>query len=758
MDDEESVLVASPFAYVTPPMPPREEVGNAKTTKAMAKIVEEVGTPDSVIRKLFAMASSATDSIGSSPRLDQVGTVSKGRGRSMEADPYDESEENFRFPVATPSQVNSSVDSDNSSEGFARFSLSLMHGPISSESPPLSPTPVLRSGAAIAASLGNMTDPSEASSGSTLPPLLTNCENCGKQFISEKHLEDHSNFCRAGGSHSTATDIEPRESQMSIASSSVATFCARDEKFSESPALPLYIQRALDRGVTSISTERSDTPVPSIGQQLAPPPMSGATPVSPSIVSSPNDFRASLNEGAEDGFEDEISTFLECLKSDLGCPRSSTPVEELFSDRQKIWASRRQRNSPLPITKKPSENSLQVSSDEDDACTVLPISTRLKLVPVVDSNQLSSIGSATSSANSSGSLMLPPPGPVALCSPPPPLPGPLVSLTSNMSINSPIQERSSFEIEPSYISASFLNGVPSPVDSVSLPPSRGSPTFGGLSSRTSFESSVDGRLRTSLPAVITDSSVTLMRLSGAVASSVSSSVASLDNQRCPCKFCGRKFATSARLERHENVCEKVFGSRPRATSLDRSSVSSRYGDSTMIASATGACVSCKHCGRTFSHRDKLNRHEHICLSVFKPSRDRSLSSNSRSNISADTVVDKSVYRKMSSNRRIVSSELIWIPSAIQRGRKLIVETFCNALCNSVSELPRQVPPTVPRRNSQSFTASVLSSTSLVSSRDESTTSSRTSLEFQYNLLKEQIRNCSARLKQRQVEHTWRRDG
>ncbi len=175
---------------------------------------------------------------------------------------------------------------------------------------------------------------------------------------------------------------------------------------------------------------------------------------------------------------------------------------------------------------------------------------------------------------------------------------------------------------------------------------------------------------------------------------------------------------------------------------------------------SGSCVSCKHCNRTFSHKDKLSRHEHVCLSVFKPNRDRSLSSNSRSNISADTVVDKpKSYRRMAS---IVSSELVWIPSAVQRSsRRLIVETFCNALYN-LSEPDRIAaqPPPAPiiRRNSQSFTTSVLSSTSLVSSKDESTTSSRTSLEFQYNLLKEQIRSCSARLKQRQVEHTWRRDG
>ena len=786
-------------------MPPREDVGNAKTTKAMAKIVEEVGTPDSVIRKLFSLGSHPTDSVGSSPRLDQVGTVTKGRGRSMEADTDDDNEENFRFPVATPSQVNSSVDSDTSSEGFARFSLSLMQGPTST-SPPLSPTPVLRSGAAVAASLGNVTNNSESSSGSTLPPLLTNCDICGKQFISEKHLEDHSNFCRPvnSGLVVQATETDARDSQMSVASSSVAsaTYTSNqpNEKFSESPALPLYIQRALERGSNSASTERSDTPVPTLSRVPRPPMLAAATPVSPSIVASPNELRNSLNGGNEDGFEDEISTFLECLKSDIGCPRSSTPVEELFSDRQRMWASRRHRctpspplcDNPKPITRKASENSLQVSSDEDDTTggvvvNVPTIATRLRLVPVTDSNQISSIGSSSSaSASSSNSgLMLPPPGPPPVIStssspPPPPIPGPLLSLTSNVSINSPIQERSSFEIEPSYISASFLNGgglssPPDPVIPVTQSTNfadRSSPTF-GISARTSFESSVDGRLRCSLPAVITDSSVTLMRLSGSadmasVSSSVDQAVSGVGNSasRCPCKFCGRKFATPARLERHENVCEKVFGSkRPRASSLDRSSVSSR--NETMSNSRQH--VSCKHCGRTFSHMDKLGKHEHVCLSVFKPStRDRSLSSNSRSNLSADSSSLRTVVDKPCRVRRVVSSEMVWIPCGRKR---LVMESFCNALfipsevCRRTTGLTHSspsVPPVAPlRRSSQSFSSSMLSQASLMSSsRDESTTSSigRTSLEFQYNLLKEQIRNCSTRLKQRQVEQVWRRDG
>lgn len=305
IDDEESVLVASPFAYVTPPMPPREEVSNTKTTKAMAKIVEEEGTPDSVIRKLSFM-NPVTSNDSSYDDQPVPGTVNRvARVKSVDSD-EENADDSFRYPIATPSQDMSCVpNGDNSSsDGFSRLSLSMVD-----LNPPNSP---MRPGASRIANI-------EAS---TVPDLLINCPCCGKQFISDKHLADHSEFCRSDNRGLRSGEVSENHSEMkqdvghSVTSLASMSSDMRRQvgSLSESPALPLYMQRAMAAAAASTSPTSALPPV-------APLPH----PPSPSILASPTELRESNDE---DFLEEEISTFLECLRSDVRKTASEAIEEE----------------------------------------------------------------------------------------------------------------------------------------------------------------------------------------------------------------------------------------------------------------------------------------------------------------------------------------------------------------------------------------------------------------------------------------------
>ena len=772
IDDEESVLVASPFAYVTPPMPPREEVSNTKTTKAMAKIVEEEGTPDSVIRKLSFMNPVASND---SSYDDQPvpGTVNRvARVKSVDSD-EENADDSFRYPIATPSQEMSCVPKgdNSSSDGFSRLSLSMVD-----LNPPNSP---MRPGASRIAS-------TEAS---TVPDLLINCPCCGKQFISDKHLADHSEFCRSDSRGVRSGEIpenhsemkqDVRNSVMSLASMS-SDMRRQVGSLSESPALPLYMQRAMAAAAASTSPTWS---LPPVGPLPHPP--------SPSILASPTELRESNDD---DFLEEEISTFLECLRSDVRntaseaiekeekkCRRVHQPVSSgssssdgslIISERQKAWAARRTRKpSPQALVKRVRlQNSLCVSSDDEDGCSDAPART----------------------VSNTGLMFVPARKP----SPPPPLPPP-VPMASNISINSPIPERSSFDQELS-MTTSFLVGPfqssPSMLVAQSVSHAgRASPTFGLRGSMISFRSSkscgdmeaVQASVASELnaPPSVTDSAMTLMRIS---VNSASGGI------RYPCRSCGRKFATASRLDKHEAVCESVFkpvkpvAFRPLATHPSNSSsrdVSPR--------SSSGQTCTCRHCGRSFSHTDKLAKHEHICLSVFKGSQKRpktaaikrepsgtpsaSFIDSSDRDTSVKTTVTP-IKLRIRDTRIMISCDMVILDKGVQ-GARLSLESF-KSVCVAPSYIAQRPklstfsvasqsssdePPFggLPRRERLPVVDAkpVHQSSALVStvgSADESSFNAssvssslnRTSLEFQYHLLREQIRKCSERLKQRQ---------
>ena len=780
IDDEESVLVASPFAYVTPPMPPRDEVSNTKTTRAMAKIVEEVGTPDSVIRKLSFMNPMTSSSSSFEEDRPPPGTVNRtARVKSVDSD-QELGEDSFRYPIATPSQDMSctEIEMDSSSEGYARFSLSMVD-----LYPPQSPK-LMRPNASFTRG--------ESGEQGTVPDMLTNCPGCGKQFISGKHLEDHSGFCRpdsrsrVGNSEASTlaqtTDTAlatVRGSHFSSLGSLASTadiqrdsdVGAESAPFTESPALPLYVQRAL----------AAASPLPAVAPLPLPP--------SPSILASPTELRESNDE---DYLEEEISTFLECLRSDVRqtnapaiekeakrsrqveqpCSGSSSDGSIIITDRQKLWASR--RRGPTRIK---SEHSLCVSSD-DDFC---PASshTGLVFVPAAAARQPS-----------------PPP--------PPQLPPP-VPMTSNIScINSPIPERCSFDQDAS-ISASFLvaggalNSSPPSVPGLlqrfapqlvrqSVPPSTGrfSPTF-GRASLASVRSS------DATPSV-TDSAMTLMRMS----------IASANGIRFPCSTCGRKFGTPSRLERHEHVCQQVFKkpvSSPVSDTTAPTSASVKHQSTSLSDTSMTDPVSCRYCARNFSHPDKLRRHEHICLSVFSGTKTARVRSGSRT--PSTSVVESSdkdtsvrttvtpvkrkkevVKKRPTDSRSMMSCDMVTIVGKGTTPPSLRTQSFVNACVlahTAPTQIPRRTPmvsvgvqsgiDTVPafavdrsryglsRETSRSSSESQLPpySGAEAASFSSSLSSSvnRTSLEFQYQLLRDQIRSCSERLKQRQRTTTVR---
>ena len=681
MEDEESVLVASPFAYITPPMPPRDQVSNTKTTKAMAKIVEDVGTPDSVIRKLSFLNPLASQEALFDSDDSKVGTVRKVRSLD------EEDEEEFRFPLATPSADMSQLDVDTSSDGYARFSLSMVDlNPSDSPAKPIRPT----------ASCGDL--------GSLLPDMLINCGCCGKQFISKKHLEGHSMFCTMEGQARCVSQSETstlaqtsdcvkdmRSSQFSFASH--LTDSKEMSKFTESPALPLYMQRA---------QKDKDLGLPAV----APLPLPNSTPppsLSPSMLASPT-----LREDEEDFLEEEISTFLECLRSDVG----------EMTDRQKLWACRKKRQSPL-LARVQSENSLfDMSSDEEVG--------KLVLVPVLNS-------STQPSPNQ--------PSPPA----------------RNLSVSSPIPQRCSFEYEQS-MSASFLHGglpLASPDVSVIGP---------SLSRLKSFCSPGIGRASPTFGPLVGESTVTLMRLS----------------IRFPCKSCGRRFGSEDRQAKHEAAC--VQGKRVDSVGRGLRGVESvsrvesvksvrrprSYTEDTVVGGikpkwASDDCVSCRHCQRTFNHADKLARHEPICLSVFRRERSTTPKNNtsSLSNTSMKTTVTPVKLRSINHRRRPSFLSLVKNPSVtilpVQCKREFRVQVFQHAFHRPVTQIHADTLQRTPHTNQPSLDIQGFQHTNqrtpntsqLPTQVDTSSVgSSRTSLEFQYSLLREQIRTCSDRLRLR----------
>lgn len=722
-EDEESVLVASPFAYVTPPMPPREQVSNTKTTKAMAKIVEEEGTPDSVIRKLsFAQGSSL--SLSTPEGRPVPGTVNRASKAKSPLDDGDD--ESFRFPTLSPDIDASRLDmeNDSSSDGISRLSLSMVD-----LNPPQSPKP-LRQGQS-----------SKLDDSSTVPDMLSNCSICGKQFLSDRNLKDHYEFCRPDtrsrvGNSEASTLAQTTDTALALCSipsvsSSFQHQSCEEVKvvkvYTESPELPGYLQRSLN-----------NSQVPSPLPVVAPLPLVG----SPSILASPTEcvFR---NSNDEEFLEEEISTFLECLRSDV---RNVEVQESLLQGKctpggsglqSMRWASRRAK-----IGRTKSEHSLCVSSEDDYDLDSSPV-------------PLSQISSSKTG------LVLAPAAP------------PLVPMSSN--IYSPIPQRSSFDQETS-MTTSFLAGgsmgpmgspcspivatkLPTVAESLEALPDRTSPTFGLRMS-----------LRSSVTPSVTDSSVTFAFKHPNESASLASAVRA--SERVACKCCGRKFATPSRLARHEAVCEQVFG-RPKSS---LSNVSTRDESSGESRASIIEDIHCKHCGRHFDHEDKLRHHEHVCLSVFKGRRPRSKSPSSRVRRKSPAAVSNSslekshvssvdepgtAIRRTRCNSSSLCSKLTSFESIsieYQPNRDWRMQQFTCAIVlppvvASHSRGPAKMTvgiQTVPVIEPVKREVSVLqrSCSSLNSETSSSMSVSRSSLEMQYHLLRDQIRNCSEKLKQR----------
>ena len=696
MEDEESVLVASPFGYGTPGMRPREEVGNTKTTKAMAKIVEDVGTPDSVIRQLTFVYNGSADSSGcssnnSSPQ--KFGTVRKVK-------PY----ESFEFPVATPSPIGSSGGLDASScDSYARFSLSMVCD---------SPAKPLAVDLACAVN--------------TLPDMLLNCECCGKQFISEKHLADHSGFC----SNAAAAHRRSEEASTTATPDLMPPFA------DQSPDLPMYMQRAAVRAAP-----------------INVPPLPMSPPCSPSMLksSSPN--------ACFDEFEDEISTFLDCLKSDIVGP----PL--VLTQRQQSWASRKGTMGRVQ-----SETSLfDVSSDEADN----PV---LTLVPV---------GRQSSPGLFRQQPSPPLPSPIAMAAPSPPQ---LMSLTSNnVSVNSPIPERSSYDFQDASMSTSFLAGGLSnfavanfAVANFGLSPVRENcANENGAfvhENRTTASLSMDSavgvvdaneapvhEIRPTSTLVhenrsTVSSSVSSFVGANGVSSSIGSSTVTLmgknflpqDDQlssslsvRYPCSNCGRRFASVLRQAKHESVC---LGTRRRDRLEDFQNV-------------------CRHCGRKFEHFDQFSRH--VCKASLR--QETRLGQLCVESGLARVHINVYMQRDVETKLGVVSIAREKPHFGVQTfagvcfsvKRRLCVEKFRHFAGSSVyiginvgtqSNLvaePVRVPPVEYGGRSDLETSICAYPHSLrESTSSEQTVRCSTSLEFQYNLLREQIRTCSDRLRSR----------
>ena len=483
------------------------------------------------------------------------------------------------FPMVSPQDRGDRSEEetpDSSSDGVSRLSLSMVD-----LNPPSSPQP-LRS---------NQTTRGETADSCTVPDLLVNCGICGKQFISERYLKDHSDFCRLDGrgrlgnseasTLAQTTDTALASLSSSLQRGSVDSAAQSQDLFTDSPALPLYMQRAL-----SVSTNAGFN-LPSV----APLPL----PASPSILASPTEVLRD-EDSNEDYLEEEISTFLECLRSDM--PASQK------------WASRRAK-----IGRVKSEHSLCVSSEDDELDTSISIQ----------------VGSKTG-------LVLAPVAP------------PLVPMSSN--IYSPIpHQRSSFDQETS-MTTSFLAvqgpmGSPcSPILATRLPsvseslealcvPGRTSPTFGRMSLRSS----------------VTDSAMTFAAPKRPEFSASNEYIRA--SQRVACKCCGRKFATPVRLERHEAICERVFGRSRSLRNEEESSFSETVPERVDVE--TPSPVACKYCGRSFDHCDKLKRHEHVCLSVFKGRRrdtSQSRSKSPRADVSSITRSRSSSFVSTSGERSL----------------------------------------------------------------------------------------------------------
>jgi hypothetical protein len=301
--------------------------------------------------------------------------------------------------------------------------------------------------------------------------------------------------------------------------------------------------------------------------------------------------------------------------------------------------------------------------------------------------------------------------------------------------------------------------LPTVAESLEALPDRTSPTFGLRMS-----------LRSSMTPSVTDSSMTFSLKPPTESSSTVSAIRA--SERVACKCCGRKFATPSRLARHEAVCEQVFG-RPKSS---LSNVSTRDESSGESRASIIEDIHCKHCGRHFDHEDKLRHHEHVCLSVFKGRRPRSKSPAARVRRKSPTAVSNSSVEKSHASsveepgtairRRRCDSSLLcskltsfesisieYQPNRDWRMQQFTCAILLPPIVSSHSRGPTKMTvgiQTIPLMEPVKREVSILqrSCSSLNSETSSSMSASRSSLEMQYHLLRDQIRNCSEKLKQR----------
>ena len=157
--EEDSVLLASPFAFITPHMPPRDNLYNQKTTAAMAEVLVGggAGTPNSVVKKLTFERPPAQEEHISINNTFAISPTSPGQ--------------TLLLPIADPDDA-------------------IMSPP----RPKHSPSHDMQGG----------------------PIFLAECPQCHKQFMSDAHVKSHMPFCLPR-TNSVVVDLEiPEEPEWDL--------------------------------------------------------------------------------------------------------------------------------------------------------------------------------------------------------------------------------------------------------------------------------------------------------------------------------------------------------------------------------------------------------------------------------------------------------------------------------------------------------------------------------------------------------------
>ena len=189
--EEDSVMLASPFAFVTPPMPPRCDVNNQRTTAAVEKVTNTAGTPDSVVKKLaFEIPHDFSAIFHLTPTFeedesDPIGQSSLGLSFSQPAVSGSFLKRSLSrvFPY-TPQRPVISTTLPSPEISAIRRSPQSPLSPVSPSEPEIS--------------IFSPARPKQSPRKEEAPIFLTACPNCGKQFMAESHMQLHRSGCQNG--------------------------------------------------------------------------------------------------------------------------------------------------------------------------------------------------------------------------------------------------------------------------------------------------------------------------------------------------------------------------------------------------------------------------------------------------------------------------------------------------------------------------------------------------------------------------------